>query len=69
MAPVAYESIPTKAATDAVVAAGLIASPAWVPALSSINEALTTVTLLLGVALGVARLWAFLRRRREHRDP
>ena len=55
-------------ATDAAIAAGLIAAPAWVPALSSVNDVLTTVTLLIGVALGAGRLWLFVRRRYDNRD-
>jgi hypothetical protein len=62
------DSVSPNEATDAAVATALIAAPAWVPALSEINEVLTTVTLLLGVVLGVGRLWLFVRRRLEHRD-
>lgn len=51
--------------TDTLLAGSLIAAPAWVPALSSVNEALTTLSLLLGVVLGAVRLWRFLRRRME----
>ncbi len=60
--------IPQKEIADAVLAGSLIAAPAWVPPLSSINEALTTLTLLLGVALGIARLWRFIRRCLEQQD-
>ena len=42
---------------DGLVAGGLISAPAWAPQVSELNEILTLVTLLIGVALGVARLW------------
>ena len=52
-----------------VIAGGLMAAPAWVPPLSSVNEMLTTLTLVLGVALGVARLWLLVMRRLDKREP
>jgi hypothetical protein len=55
-------------AADAALAGGLIAAPAWAPPLSGVNEVLTTLTLLLGVALAVVRLWKLIGRRRD-RDP
>ncbi len=51
---------------DIVIAGGLIASPAWAGWLAQFNTVLTTITLLLGLALGAARLWrAFVGRRRQ----
>lgn len=47
---------------DIAIAAGLVTAPAWVPPLSSINEVLTTLTLLLGIALGAGRMWLLFRR-------
>ncbi|KAA0597212.1 hypothetical protein J2848_000359 [Azospirillum lipoferum] len=40
---------------DALIA-GLVSSPAWVAALQNVNVLLTTVTLLLGIALGIRRM-------------
>lgn len=49
---------------DFTLAGGLATSPAWAPWLDSVNELLTTCTLLIGVALGLIRLVAFWRHRR-----
>jgi hypothetical protein len=46
-----------------VIATTLIASPAWVPWIDSLNTLLTTLTLLVGLALGVGRCVAFLRKK------
>ncbi len=49
---------------DAIIAAGLISSPAWASWLADVNLVLTTITLLLGGALGATRLWrAYVRRK------
>ena len=58
----------TNAVRDGLVAAGLVAAPAWAPPLADINALLTTLSLIIGVLLGLARLWLFLKRRREARD-
>ncbi len=42
---------------DAVIAGGLVTSPAWASWLADFNVVLTTITLLLGLALGATRLW------------
>ena len=56
-------SLETKAVTDGALAAGLVTAPAWVPWLHDLNQILTTVSLVAGLALAIARLTAFLRRR------
>ncbi len=49
---------------DAIIAAGLLSSPAWAGWLADFNLVLTTITLLLGAALGATRLWrAYVRRK------
>lgn len=48
---------------DAVIAGGLVASPAWASWLGDLNQMLTTATLLVGLALGIGRLVMFFRRR------
>lgn len=53
-----------KAAVDSVVIAGTVSSPAWASWLGDVNQVLTTLTLVVGLALGVVRLVAFLRERR-----
>jgi hypothetical protein len=53
----------TQGDQDAVIAGGLIASPAWASWLGELNEVLTTFSLLLGLALGATRLWRAYSRR------
>ncbi|MCP4934308.1 MAG: hypothetical protein GY927_08915 [bacterium] len=49
---------------DAIIAGGLISSPAWAGWLADFNLVLTTITLLLGAVLGATRLWrAYVRRK------
>jgi len=50
-------------AQDSLLAGGLISAPAWAPWLAQLNELLTTLSLVLGLALASARLWSFLRER------
>ncbi|RIA56750.1 hypothetical protein [Dichotomicrobium thermohalophilum] len=59
----------THQAQDTLIAGGLISAPAWAPWLAKLNELLTTLSLVLGLALASARLWAFLRDRQRDRDP
>lgn len=47
---------------DAIVAGGLITSPAWAGWLGEFNEVLTTFSLLFGLALGATRLWRTYRK-------
>jgi hypothetical protein len=49
---------------DTVIAGGLVSSPAWASWLNDCNQLLTTATLILGLVLGLVRLWAFWRDRR-----
>ncbi|GAB4225309.1 MAG: hypothetical protein Kow0032_00840 [Methyloligellaceae bacterium] len=62
-----HSIVPSESAKDAAVAAALMSSPAWAPWLASVNELLTTITLLCGALLGIGRLWRFWTRRRETR--
>jgi len=50
-------------AQDSLLAGSLISAPAWAPWLAQLNELLTTLSLVLGLALASARLWSFLRER------
>lgn len=54
-----------RAVTDGVLAGGLVTSPVWVSWLGDFNEVLTSLTLIIGLALGVGRLWQFLRQRKD----
>jgi len=54
-------------AQDSLLAGGLISAPAWAPWLAQLNELLTTLSLVLGLALASARLWSFLRERSRSR--
>lgn len=50
-------------AGDISLTAGLITSPAWATWLADINLALTTFTLVVGLIIGLARLWVLWRDR------
>jgi hypothetical protein len=54
-----------KAVGDSVIAGSLVASVAWAPWLGDLNQVLTSLTLIVGLALGVGRLWQFLRQRKD----
>ncbi len=50
-------------AQDFVVVSSLISAPAWVPSLSELNIWLTTLSLCVGILLGLLRLYSFLKDR------
>lgn len=51
----------TQTLSDLTLGGALMASPAWVPHFDDLNAALTTVTLLLGIALAGGRLGVIVR--------
>jgi hypothetical protein len=56
-----YAMIPkqpiTNGAADVTLAGSLLSSPVWASWLAEFNELLTTMTLVIGVILGIYRLW------------
>lgn len=46
-----------RAVEDGVIASSLIAVPAWSAWISEFNHILTTLSLLIGLAIGLHRLW------------
>ena len=52
---------------DTLLAGGLMAAPAWASWLSEVNQILTTLSLVVGLAFAFLRLWFFLRDRRKPR--
>lgn len=58
-------SVPTSIIPDTVLAGGLITAPAWGIWLMDVNQLLTTASLAVGLVLGCARLWQFVRSRRN----
>ena len=50
--------------SDAVLTGCLIAAPAWAGSLDQLNKLLTSVTLIVGLVLGLTRLWLLWRDRR-----
>lgn len=54
---------------DSVIASSLITAPAWGLWLSEINGVLTTVTLLIGIAIGLHRLWKIIQRPKDGNGP
>lgn len=53
--------------SDALLAGGLVAAPAWASWLSEVNQILTTLSLIVGLAFAFLRLWYFLRDRNRPR--
>jgi hypothetical protein len=56
---------PSHNISDTVLTGGLVTSPAWATWLGDFNQLLTTATLLVGLTLGLGRLWQFLRGNRK----
>ncbi len=54
---------PSHGVSDALLAGGLVAAPAWAGALSNVNALLTMASLLVGLLIGVVRLWRIWRER------
>jgi hypothetical protein len=54
---------PSHGVSDALLAGGLVAAPAWAGALSDVNALLTMASLLVGLLIGVVRLWRLWRER------
>lgn len=47
--------------SDAILAGGLVTAPAWAGALSDVNALLTMASLLVGLLIGIIRLWRLWR--------
>jgi hypothetical protein len=56
---------PSQNLSDAALTGCLVSAPAWASWLAQVNQMLTTATLAVGLAFGVARLWRFWRERRQ----
>ena len=52
---------PSQGVSDAILAGGLIAAPAWSVPLSELNILLTTLSLVVGLLIGAIRLWRLWR--------
>jgi hypothetical protein len=52
---------PSQGVSDAILAGGLVAAPAWAGPLSEFNALLTTLSLILGLLIGAVRLWRMWR--------
>ena len=64
-----HQSNQTDKIQDSVIASGLITAPAWSAWLSEINGFLTTVSLVIGVAIGLHRLWRIFNKPPEDKGP
>jgi hypothetical protein len=51
---------------DVTLAGGLLSSPVWASWLAEFNELLTSVTLIIGILIGVVRLWVAWREHNRH---
>jgi hypothetical protein len=56
---------PSQGVSDAILAGGLVAAPAWAGPLSEFNALLTTVSLVFGLLIGAIRLWRLFREKRD----
>ncbi len=52
----------TDTTQDNLLIGSLVTAPAWAPWLSTFNEILTSATLVLGVVIGVVKLWGMVKR-------
>lgn len=52
--------------SDAALAGGLLTAPAWAAWIGQLNQVLTALSLVVGLALGLVKLWSLLR---ELRNP
>lgn len=52
-----HQDHPSNEIADAILAGSLISAPAWSPPLAAINDLLLTISLLLGIAIALVRLW------------
>lgn len=52
---------PSQGVSDAILAGSLVTAPAWSVPLSEVNALLTTLSLVVGLVIGAARLWHLLR--------
>jgi hypothetical protein len=55
---------PSPGVSDALLAGGLVAAPAWAAPLSELNAVLTTASLVVGLLIGAIRLWQICRDKR-----
>jgi hypothetical protein len=55
---------PAQGVSDAILAGSLVAAPAWSVPLSEVNALLTTISLLIGLMIGLIRLWQLWRGQR-----
>lgn len=51
--------------SDAILAGGLVSAPAWAASLGEVNAFLTTLSLVVGLLIGVLRLWRICRELRR----
>lgn len=50
---------------DTTVPVVLVTSPVWTGVLENVNVVLTTLTLLIGLVLGVIKVFDYLKERKE----
>lgn len=55
----------TGAMQDSIIASSLISAPAWGAWLNELNGILTTLSLLIGLMIGIHRLWVLVTSNRD----
>ena len=64
----ANSSMAATGAGDVTLAGGLLTSPVWASWLAEINHMLTTITLVIGILIGLVRLWVAWKEQGRERD-
>lgn len=59
---------PSETVQDSVIASGLITAPAWGAWLGQLNGLLTTISLIIGLLIGLHRLWLICRAAKTKKD-
>ena len=60
---------PSETVQDSVIASGLITAPAWGAWLAQLNGFLTTISLIIGLLIGLHRLWLISKAAKNRKDP
>jgi hypothetical protein len=51
------------ASQDSILAGGLLTAATWGPWLAEFNQVLSALSLIIGIMLGLARLWLLMRKK------
>lgn len=67
--PINHQPIPTTdTMQDSIIASSLISAPAWGAWLNELNGILTTLSLLIGLMIGMHRLWVLVASHKDNKN-